>query len=542
MKIRISASLLTAIVFVVMLILSAVPVSADATVNDIVPAIHGWNGGGTGSLSASVSGKTVTVTGTVARAEERLEINIPEDVTVVWLADYSGNTSRLNSLTLIRAYGTGTFVVPEGGSLKDIADGGCAIASWGHVVVSGGIIVSSGFAVNANLSVTITGGTVTAAGIAVYSAYGDVIISGGTIISQSNYRTVFAYDDITMTGGTVQAGKSGTALHSEGGDVTVAGGMILASEVLINGYHVTLGGDAELTDGGAILAVAGATIIDGNVTLCGRVGLNKESTAVLAVFEGATLTIPSGETILINEGSKLLNYGTIQNEGMLVNRGEIGTIKDGIKGTGSIEGTQAFSPPPMPEFPQRSPFIDVSRRDTFYDGVMFVYNKGLMNGMSEERFGPYFTLTRGMFVTILYRNAGQPDVSALENPFTDVTERQWYTKAVIWAADNGIVSGIGSGKFAPKNDLTREQFTVILYRLLVAEGRDLQDAPADYRNKIWRDTASDWSKEALDKLTYMGVFQDTISPDTLANGGRLDPLGGVLRSEVATVLYRLLGD
>ena len=254
MKIRKFISLVMAAVFAAMLIMLPVIASSDdMTVYDIKAVIQGWNGGGTGSLFANVDGKTVTVTGTVTRALQRLEIYIPEDVTVIWSADYSGNTDILNSLTLIRAYGAGTLVISESGSVRNIAVG-AAISSWGHVVVSGGIVVSGRSAIGGMRSVTVTSGTVTAADSAIHSSAGDVIINGGTITSQSDLWAIYAFNDIIMTGGTVHAGNFATALHSNGGDITVIGGMILSRWVLINGYNVMLGGDAELTEGGAIYA------------------------------------------------------------------------------------------------------------------------------------------------------------------------------------------------------------------------------------------------------------------------------------------------
>ena len=87
-----------------------------------------------------------------------------------------------------------------------------------------------------------------------------------------------------------------------------------------------------------------------------------------------------------------------------------------------------------------------------------------MNGTSATLFSPNGIVTRGMVVTVLYRMEGEPDVSDLENPFDDVAEGKYFTEAVIWAAENGVVLGYGGGKYGPDDNVTREQLAAILYR------------------------------------------------------------------------------
>ena len=94
------------------------------------------------------------------------------------------------------------------------------------------------------------------------------------------------------------------------------------------------------------------------------------------------------------------------------------------------------------------PFTDVNNHWA-YSAIKRVYNRGLMLGVSDTRFAPNQALSRAMLVTVLYRLADEPDVTA-DNPFTDVPAGQWYTNAVIWAAANGIVSGFGDGTFRPR--------------------------------------------------------------------------------------------
>ena len=109
------------------------------------------------------------------------------------------------------------------------------------------------------------------------------------------------------------------------------------------------------------------------------------------------------------------------------------------------------------------PFTDVAAADSFYNDVKFVYDNGIMNGVSATKFDPYSTLTRGMVVTILHRLEGTPE-TAFAGVFEDVEPGIWYSDAVEWAADEGIVNGYGNGKFGPNDPVTSEQLAAILHR------------------------------------------------------------------------------
>ena len=104
--------------------------------------------------------------------------------------------------------------------------------------------------------------------------------------------------------------------------------------------------------------------------------------------------------------------------------------------------------------------------DWFYEAVQYVYDKGMMTGVSADRFAPASTTTRGMIVTILYRLAGSPDIED-ENwgyPYVDVDANAYYGTAVYWARLNGIASGYSDERFGPDDAITREQLAVMLYR------------------------------------------------------------------------------
>ncbi len=101
-------------------------------------------------------------------------------------------------------------------------------------------------------------------------------------------------------------------------------------------------------------------------------------------------------------------------------------------------------------------FQDVARGAWYHDGVDYMVRRGYMEGVGNNLFAVNGTMTRGQMVTILYRIAGKPTVEGLENPFKDVADGKFYTDAVIWAAENGIVEGNGDGTFNPNGFITRQ--------------------------------------------------------------------------------------
>ena len=107
------------------------------------------------------------------------------------------------------------------------------------------------------------------------------------------------------------------------------------------------------------------------------------------------------------------------------------------------------------------PFTDVTNHWA-YSAVKRVYTRGWMVGMDEKTFAPDQQLSRAMLAVILYAMAGEPAVTG-ESPFTDVPAGCWYTDAIVWAAQNGIVCGFGDGTFRPNEAVTRAQAAVMLY-------------------------------------------------------------------------------
>lgn len=111
-----------------------------------------------------------------------------------------------------------------------------------------------------------------------------------------------------------------------------------------------------------------------------------------------------------------------------------------------------------------SPFTDVAENAWYFDSVKYVLQNGLMNGVTATTFEPDTKMTRAMFVTVLYRMEGSPDVSGKTEPFTDVPDDYWCRDAIIWAYNEGITTGVTATSFAPKTSISRGQLVTMLYR------------------------------------------------------------------------------
>lgn len=143
----------------------------------------------------------------------------------------------------------------------------------------------------------------------------------------------------------------------------------------------------------------------------------------------------------------------------------------------------------------RFPFTDVVAGTWYYGAAAYAYNNGLFAGMTPTTFAPNATMTRAMLVSVLWRLAGAPAPKA-PNTFVDVPDGAWYTDAVTWAAENGVVSGIGGSRFDPSGFVTREQTAEILYNYAHSKGYDVS-ARADLTAFPDAGSVSGWAEEAL---------------------------------------------
>lgn len=173
-------------------------------------------------------------------------------------------------------------------------------------------------------------------------------------------------------------------------------------------------------------------------------------------------------------------------------------------------------------------FSDVNNDDWFRTDVEYVSEKGLMQGTENGVFSPSAQTTRAMIVTILWRLEGSPTESNAE--FSDVNQNDYFYNAVSWAADNNIVSGYSTDKFAPDDNATREQLATIIYRYASFKKYDMTelsvlDAYAD-KNSV-SEYAVDAFKWAIANKIITGTSKDMLSPHGFAE-----------RSQVAAILHR----
>ena len=178
-----------------------------------------------------------------------------------------------------------------------------------------------------------------------------------------------------------------------------------------------------------------------------------------------------------------------------------------------------------------NPFTDVSEKDWFYGDVMFVYENGLMLGTSKTLFSPYGTATRGMMATILWRMEGSP-VPKGKNSFTDVEDGKWYADAITWTAENGIFAGYGKDKFGPDDPITREQLAAIFYRYADYKGYDLT-VKGNLDKFKDADKITDYAKTAMQWAVGSGLVKGK-------SGNLLDPQGTATRAEIAAMLHRFI--
>ncbi len=176
-----------------------------------------------------------------------------------------------------------------------------------------------------------------------------------------------------------------------------------------------------------------------------------------------------------------------------------------------------------------NPFIDVPEDAYYYEPVLWAYENNITSGYTPTEFGTNGTCTRGEIVTFLWRAMGRPEPTTTENPFTDVPEGIYYEKAVLWAYENGITSGLTETTFGPDKGCTREQIVTFLWRAMgrqeptIAEHSFADVADGEYYTK-----AVLWAKEN-------GITSGLTA--TMFGTGRT-----CIRADVVSFLYRTLVD
>lgn len=177
--------------------------------------------------------------------------------------------------------------------------------------------------------------------------------------------------------------------------------------------------------------------------------------------------------------------------------------------------------------PKYTDFADLPVVSWYREGVSYALDRGLMNGVGSREFDPDGNVTRAMFVTILYRAENAPSVEGKSNPFTDVQNGKWYTEAVIWASDCGIVKGTSETTYSPDAPITREQIATILFRYS-------KSSPSDKSLSSFPDagTVSSYARNGMCWAVAEGIIN--------GKDGKLAPKENATRCQIAAILMRYL--
>lgn len=179
------------------------------------------------------------------------------------------------------------------------------------------------------------------------------------------------------------------------------------------------------------------------------------------------------------------------------------------------------------------PYLDVAENDWYYNAVCYNYQIKTMTGLDATHFGANETLARAQFAVILHRMNDAPKVT-YKATFPDVPDGNWFTDAVLWAADTKVVTGYSdTGKFGPADKINREQMAVMMYRYANYKGYE-SGASADISGYNDAAKVSVFAKEAMEWAVGNGIITGK------DNGTRLDPQGNATRAECATIIMRFI--
>ncbi len=179
-------------------------------------------------------------------------------------------------------------------------------------------------------------------------------------------------------------------------------------------------------------------------------------------------------------------------------------------------------------------FTDVTTKDWFYEPVKEVFDRGLVSGVEDTVFAPQNPTSRAMFITILYRYAGEPSVNNTIHGFKDVKKDDWYADAISWGAENGIVNGYSDGYFGVNDNITREQAAQILLSYGKAKGMDIT-SKSELSNYTDKDMISDWAMDAMEWANA----KDIITGRTQV---KLAPAETTTRAEIASMFMRFIAE
>lgn len=176
------------------------------------------------------------------------------------------------------------------------------------------------------------------------------------------------------------------------------------------------------------------------------------------------------------------------------------------------------------------PFVDVAKTSWYYGNIKYVWQHDIMNGVSDTKFAPESSMTRAMFVTVLYRLEGSPSVEGLATPpFTDIgaSNYSWAYNAIVWAYNTGVTKGTSATTFAPGAAITRQEIVTMLYRYA--------GSPAVSGSLIFGDSSviSSWARSAVQWANSIGII-------TGYPNGNFGPVDATTRGQMAAIVHRYM--
>ena len=260
--------------------------------------------------------------------------------------------------------------------------------------------------------------------------------------------------------------------------------------------------------------------------------------SVKKICNGAFSSCSNLNSIMIPKGVTEIEYSAFSGAGSLTDVYYEGSSEEWEKITVNESNEELLSAEVhfnhVIDYPQSDPlFNDVYDTDWFYNSVSYVNVNGLMTGLNETTFGPSQNLARAQFAVILHRINDEPKVYYTEK-FPDVAANLWYTDAILWASDTGVVTGYSStGMFGPGDNINREQMAVMMYRYANYMGYDTS-MKEDFSRFNDAAKVNDFAKEAMQWAVGNGIITGK------NNGTTLDPQGNASRAECATIIMRFM--
>ncbi|MBQ6810929.1 MAG: S-layer homology domain-containing protein, partial [Firmicutes bacterium] len=510
-------------------------------INGKIVGAEGSGDNGTSALSvydgADVTVENVALSGTYYGIKIGGYDDYPANVndnnlTSLFLKGTTSVTADNAAIIGLGAYPNTLMEINEGVSVTSTDSIAIYHPQYGILNVKGGTITgTTGIYMKAG-NLNVTGGTITGNGEKAeyeYNSSGAASTGDGIVVESCNYGG-YPTPEASIEGGTISSVKANAVAAYKSDDAEAVDNFISG------GTYSDNSAEAYLAEGYVLESYEDA---DGNTVY----GVEPTYTVTITIPEGAAIVVKDadGKEVEANEDKTYTLVDgtytyTVTKDGYKAATKEFTVEGEALELTVTLEenSAPAPNPPATPEIFPEKVFEDVKVDDWFYGDVKFCMENGLMKGMSDTAFEPDTIATRGMIVTMLYRLEGEPAVSeGAEIKFTDLEEDEWYTDAVIWAAQNEILFGYTDGTCRPNEQITREQMACFLYRYadmkeaVPAGDHGLVEAfPAD------GDTVSEWAVDAMSWATGTELIKGY-------GDGVLAPQDFAKRSQVAAVFQRL---